>query len=238
MNILLVGYGKMGKMIEELAAEQGSRVVRALDVEDIATLQEMGKVADVVMDFSSPAALPQICEYVGRTGTPLVCGTTGHNDVQTDMLKQAATKAPVLYSANYSLGIAVMRRALAQVSAALLPGFDAELTETHHNQKADAPSGTAKMLLEVIDPHNEYRRVYGREGMCGRRGAKEIGVHSLRGGSEAGEHAVTFFGTDEVLELRHRAASRRIFAAGALKAAERLVSKAKGYYTFDDIMFE
>ena len=115
-------------------------------------------------------------------------------------------------------------------------GFDIEIVEKHHNQKVDAPSGTAKMLLRAVDPRGDCALRYGREGMVGARG-REIGVHSLRGGTVAGEHSVRFFGEQEELELRHRADSRRIFAAGAVKAARFVWQRPAGLYDMDDVLF-
>ena len=118
-----------------------------------------------------------------------------------------------------------------------MDGFDIEIVETHHNQKVDAPSGTAKLLLDAVNPAGEFDPVYGREGMCGKRPAKEIGVHALRGGTVAGTHTVHFFGQDEEVALTHRATSRRIFAAGAVSAAKKIVSREAGFYSFDELMF-
>ncbi len=136
----------------------------------------------------------------------------------------------MLWSANYSLGVAVLARALQVIAPVLGPDFDIEITETHHSQKADAPSGTAKLLLEAVDPQHRLRPVYGREGNCGRREKDEVGIHALRGGTVAGTHTVHFFGPDEELELTHRAASRQIFVNGALHIARLLPGRPKGVY--------
>lgn len=237
MKILLIGRGKMGKLIRETAESTGDEVVAALGHDDLARLGSMNRVADVVIDFSRPEALDAVCEYVRRTGTPLVSGTTGYTPEQKRRLEALGSAAPVLWSANYSLGVAVFVRALQAVSDVLKPDFDIEITETHHNQKADAPSGTAKLLLEAIDPAGEYTPVYGREGNVGRRTKKEIGVHALRGGTVAGTHTVHFFGLDEELEITHRAASRQIFVSGALHAAHLLEGKAKGWYSLENLLF-
>jgi len=194
-------------------------------------------VADVVIDFARPEALPEICSYVRRTGTPLLSGTTGLSGGDIARLGAAGHYAPVLWSANYSLGVAVLYRALAAVSEVLKPDFDIELTETHHNQKADAPSGTAKLLLDAVDPRHKRKPVYGRHGVTGPREKKEIGIHALRGGTEAGTHTVSFFGPDEVFEITHRASSRQIFVNGALHAARKLYLLPKGRYELQDILF-
>lgn len=237
MKFILIGKGRMGAMIAESAASAGDELVASFDVDNIAELAGLGRVADCVIDFSNPAALPNVCEYVRRTGTALVSGTTGLNPEQLDMINSLGSVAPVMWSANYSLGVAVFVQALKAVAGTLMPDFDVEITETHHNQKADAPSGTAKLLLNAIDPSGEYSPVHGREGICGPRGKKEIGVHSLRGGTEAGIHTVHFFGDSESFEITHRAASRRIFVTGALKAARLLPGKPNGVYDLQKILF-
>ena len=237
MKILLIGRGKMGKLIEATAQAGGDEVVAAFGHDDLGKLAGLGKVADVVIDFSRPEALPAVCAYVRRTGTALLSGTTGYTPAQKTGLESLGACVPVLWSANFSLGIAVLYRALEVVSGVLKPDFDIEITETHHNQKTDAPSGTAKLLLEAIDPAHALTPVYGREGNCGKRGKDEIGVHALRGGTVAGTHTVHFFGPDEELEFTHRAASRQIFVNGALHMARLLPGRPNGVYDLQKILF-
>ena len=163
----------------------------------------------------------------------------GYTPEQMDRLRELGQNARVMHSGNYSIGIAALRHLVAQATREL-PGFDCEIVETHHNQKVDAPSGTAKLLLDAVveaEPEAGYYPVYGREGMCGARDPKEIGMHSLRGGTVAGVHEVGFFGQDEEIALTHRATSRRIFVNGALAAAQKLVTREPGFYTFDKVMF-
>lgn len=237
MRFLLIGRGKMGKLIEATAQAYGDEVVASFGRDDLGQLAGLGKVADVVIDFSRPEALPAVCAYVKRTGTPLLSGTTGYTPAQKAELERLGAYAPVLWSANFSLGIAVLYRALRTVADVLKPDFDIELTETHHNQKADAPSGTAKLLVDAIDPAHALTPVYGREGNCGKRGKNEIGVHALRGGTVAGTHTVHFFGPDEELEFTHRAASRQIFVNGALHMARLLPGRANGVLDLQKILF-
>ena len=237
MRFLLIGRGKMGRLIEETARAAGDEIVASFGHDDLERLAKLGKVADVVIDFSRPEALAEVCSYVRRTGTPLLSGTTGLSAAQKAALESLGTAAPVLWSANFSLGVAVFVRALQAVSDVLKPDFDIEITETHHNQKADAPSGTAKLLLEAVDPRHELTPVYGREGNCGKRGKDEIGVHALRGGTVAGTHTVHFFGPDEEFEITHRAASRQIFVNGALHMARLLPGKPNGVYDLQKILF-
>lgn len=237
MKLLLIGRGKMGRLLRETAQAAGDQVAAAFGREDLGQLAWTGKVADVVVDFSRPEALDAVCEYVRRTGTPLLSGTTGYTPEQLARLRALGEAAPVLWSANYSLGVAVFVRALEAVSGVLRPDFDIELTETHHNQKADAPSGTARLLLSAMDPNGELTPVYGREGLCGKREKNEVGVHALRGGTVAGTHTVQFFGPDEEFSITHRAASRQIFVNGALRMARELAGRPKGVYDLQKILF-
>ena len=237
MRIILIGRGKMGQLIGEYAESTGDEVVAALGHDDLARLGSMNRVADVVIDFSRPETLDAVCAYVRRTRTPLLSGTTGYTPAQMAELESLGTVAPVLWSANFSLGVAVLVRALQSVSGVLKPDFDIEITETHHNQKADAPSGTAKLLVEALDPRHELRPVYGRQGNVGKRSREEIGIHALRGGTVAGTHTVHFFGTDEEFSITHRAASRQIFVSGALHMARLLTGKPAGIYDLQKILF-
>ena len=237
MRYILIGRGKMGRLIQETAQAAGDEIEAAFGREDLDRLGKLGPAADVVIDFSRPEALPEIASYVRRTGTPLLSGTTGFTPDRLRQLESLGSSAPVLWSANFSLGVAVLCRALAAVSGVLKPDFDIELTETHHNQKADAPSGTAKLLLEAMDPAHALAPVYGREGNTGRRRKEEIGIHALRGGTVAGTHTVHFFGPDEELEFTHRAASRQIFVNGALHMARLLPGMPNGVYDLQKILF-
>ena len=236
MKILLVGHGRMGHLIEQTALAGGDSMGGIIDIGNLGDLETIGRVADVVIDFSSPAALPAVAHYVRQTGTALLSGVTGLSEAELKIFDDLGRFAPVMHSANYSLGVAVFRRALEEVRE-VLGDFDIEIVETHHNQKADAPSGTAKLLLDAVDPRHERTPVYGRHGITGPREKREIGVHALRGGTEAGTHTVSFFGPDEVFEITHRASSRQIFVNGALHAARKLVTLPKGRYELRDILF-
>lgn len=236
MKILLIGHGRMGRMIEQTALAHGDSLGGIIDIGNLSDLETIGRVADVAIDFSAPAALPNLAHYVRTTGTPLLSGVTGLSEAELAIFDDLGHFAPVIHSANYSLGVAVFRRALQEV-ASTLEDFDIEIVETHHNQKADAPSGTAKLLLDAVDPRHKRKPVYGRHGVTGPREKNEIGIHSLRGGTEAGTHTVSFFGPDEVFEITHRASSRQIFVNGALHAARRLYLLPKGRYELQDILF-
>ena len=237
MNILLTGYGRMGRLIVQTALAAGDKIAGIVDIGNINELPVLGRGADIVMDFSAPAALPAVAEFVRASGTPLLSGVTGLGEAELAVFDELGRYAPVMHSANYSLGIAVFRRVLEEAGGVLRQDFDIEIVETHHNQKVDAPSGTAKLLLDAVDPNHELTPVYGRQGICGKRGKKEIGVHALRGGTEAGTHTVNFFGTDEVFEITHRASSRQIFVNGALRMARKLVQLPKGRYQLQEILF-
>ncbi len=236
LRIAIVGMGRMGTIIDEMvSADPAMEVVARVDA-DAESLGQDAPSADVVIDFSHESMLDAVAAYVRRTGAALVSGTTGYSAAQMEQLAELGKHAAVLYSANYSLGVAVLRRLAAQAAEALAD-FDIEIIETHHNQKADAPSGTAKLLLDAVNPDGALIPTYGREGMCGKRDSREIGVHAVRGGTVAGVHTVSFFGEDEEVSLTHRATSRRIFAAGAVAAARKMVGRAPGFYAFDDVMF-
>lgn len=236
MKILLSGYGRMGQMVESIAQAKGHEIIGRVDVTNVPELLTM-PAADAVIDFSHPGMLDVLCAYIQRTGSALISGTTGFGEEHLARLRKLSEYAPVLYSANYSLGIAIFKYLLRQLPDTLKNTFDIEILETHHNKKADAPSGTAKLLLAALDPEGRKKVVSGRDGMCGARSKEEIGVMALRGGTVAGEHTVYFFGEDETLSITHSAASRRIFAAGALQAAETVAGREKGWYLLDQILF-
>lgn len=236
MKVFLSGYGKMGRMLEELALERDWEVVGHADI-TCPEAYETAPGADVCLDFSGVGALQPLLGYLHRTKTALVSGTTGLTEPDLDALQELGRELPVIWTANYSTGIAVFRRMLHDY-AGVLAGWDKEIVEIHHNQKADAPSGTAKLLLQELDPEGTATVLHGREGLCGKRKPEEIGVFSLRGGTVAGEHTVYFFGEDETLQITHRAASRRIFAAGALRAAQAICGRGPGFYTLDELLFE
>ena len=234
--IVVGGAGRMGRLVREELLARGFEVLGSYDVDNIDELDAAAPAADVAADFSAPAALPHTLAYARRTGAAVVCGTTGLADEQLDELRALGEKNRVIWASNYSLGVAALRRATALV-AQTLDGWDVEIVETHHNQKVDAPSGTAKALVAAVDPTGERPVVGGREGLVGARVPGEIGVHAVRGGTVAGTHEVHFFGTDEEVCLTHRATSRQIFVTGAVAAAARLLGREPGFYDFDTLMF-
>jgi 4-hydroxy-tetrahydrodipicolinate reductase len=184
MKLFLSGYGRMGKMIQDLALAKGWEIVGWADI-TCPERYDTAPKADVCIDFSGVGALPKLADYIRRTGTPLVSGTTGYTDPDFAILQGLAESVPVIWASNYSTGIAVLRRILREY-APVLEDWDKELIELHHNKKIDAPSGTAKTLLKELDPQGTATVIHGREGICGERTKGEIGVFALRGGTVAG----------------------------------------------------
>lgn len=236
MRAIVIGKGRMGTLIAQTLTRQGDTVVATIDDQNVAQLQTLEGV-DVVIDFSNPASLSPFSAYIRRTKTPLVSGTTGYSPEEKSQLEGLGEVVPLLWSANYSLGVAVFARVLGEITPILRPTFDIEVTETHHNQKVDSPSGTAKLLLNAIDPKGEMNPVYGREGICGKREKNEIGMHALRGGTVAGTHTVQFFGEEEEFSLTHRATNRQIFVNGAIHMARLVSTKNPGRYTIETLLF-
>lgn len=235
MNIALIGNGRMACMVDALCAQTDDlHVAGFVGPGALSGLDDMEQV-DVAIDFSYPGNQQMLLSSAVRRHIPLVIGTTGLSEAQGEAIREAGKRIPIVWANNFSLGVTVLLR-LTRMAAQALPGYDVEIVETHHNQKEDAPSGTAKALLACIDPQGDYRVVYGREGRVGKRG-HEIGVHALRGGSVAGEHSVHFFGPLEEIELRHRADSRQVFAQGALRAARFVCKAANGVYDMEDVLF-
>ena len=236
-KLIVVGGGRMGTLVAaEAEAAEDFELLGIYDIDNVDELDEAAPAADVVIDFSAPAALPHVAAYVRRTGAALVSGTTGLDEEGLACMASLGGAAPVVHAANFSLGVAVLRKVSA-LAAEALDGWDIEIVETHHNKKVDAPSGTAKALLEAVDPKGEQAVAYGREGIVGARPAREIGMHALRGGTVAGTHEVHFFGADEEVTLTHRATSRIIFVRGAIACARKLAGREPGFYGFDDVMF-
>ncbi|OCN05187.1 4-hydroxy-tetrahydrodipicolinate reductase [Erysipelotrichaceae bacterium MTC7] len=235
MKVALIGYGMMGKVIEQKLLARGHEIVGIVSMDRLQSIKDISEPFDVIIDFSHPDNLASLLAYVDVHHTPIVVATTGYTDEQVASIKHAALQSPVVYTANFSLGVTVMQEVLRQITPILEDSFDIEVIEKHHNQKIDAPSGTAKMLVETLNPDGIYEEVFGREGSSKRK--REIGIHAVRGGSIVGEHSVIYAGEDEVLEIKHEAHSKGIFANGAIKAAEFLVGKPVGLYNMHDVLF-
>ncbi|MFA5857583.1 MAG: 4-hydroxy-tetrahydrodipicolinate reductase [Elusimicrobiota bacterium] len=193
----------------------------------------------VVIDFSSPTASVEHAETAMKLGKPIVIGTTGLNPDQLLAVKTASAKIAVVHAPNMSIGVNILFKTIREV-AQKLEGYDVEIIEAHHNQKKDAPSGTAARFAEIIaDTLNRDLKadaVYGREGLVGARKKTEIGVHAVRGGDIVGDHTIMFVGAGERVEITHRAHSRNAFASGAVYAAKWLTSKPAGLYDMQDVL--
>lgn len=236
MRVALVGYGTMGQIVEKKLIEKNHEVSAIVSLGMCEDLEETNAQFDVIIDFSHPSFLDMILNYVEKHDTPLVVATTGYSEEQIAKIKDCAKRHPIVYTANFSLGVTVFEEVLKQITPILKDTFDIEVIEKHHNKKVDAPSGTAKMLVEAIDPKHEYERVYGRSGVS-KRNKNEISVHAIRGGTIVGEHSVIFAGEDEVFEIKHEAHSKNIFVNGAIRAAEFVKDKPAGLYIMHDVLF-
>lgn len=248
-KIIMCGCnGKMGRVISQLVKEDANaEIVAGVDISGeiqdaypvFKKITECNVEADVVIDFSSPVALDDILSVGIAKQLPLVLCTTGYTDEQVAKIKEASEKVAILRSANMSLGINLLLN-LVQAAAKVLSAadFDVELVEKHHNQKVDAPSGTALALADAINEalNNEYTYKYDRSAERVKRNKKEIGISAVRGGSIVGEHEVIFAGTDEVIELKHTAYSKAIFGKGAVSAAKFLAGKPAGMYSMKDVI--
>lgn len=201
------------------------------------SISEFPGKADVIVDFSHHTALPSLLSYATQTNTPIVVATTGHTEEERALLKQATERIAVFSSGNMSIGINLLIELAKNASKTLGIAFDVEVIEKHHNQKLDAPSGTALMIADALsETRAETEYVYDRHSVCQKREQKEIGIHSIRGGTIVGEHEVLFAGNNELITLTHTATSREIFATGALRAAIYLAGKDAGYYDMSDLI--
>lgn len=240
--------GKMGRMITEIVKNDENAVItagvdtytetpNAYPVFD--SVEKCTEDADVVIDFSNAGAVDSLLDYCVDKKLPVVLCTTGLSEEQLAKAEKAAEKTAVLKSANMSLGINLLLKLLKDAAKVLAPaGYDIELVEKHHNQKLDAPSGTALALADSVNEAlgNEYHYVYDRSTVRQKRDAKEIGISALRGGTIVGEHEVIFAGTDEVIEFKHTAYSRSVFGKGAVEAAKFLAGKESGMYDMSDVV--
>ncbi|MDR9381194.1 MAG: 4-hydroxy-tetrahydrodipicolinate reductase [Natronomonas sp.] len=246
MNLVVIGAtGRTGSEIVAEASGRGHDVVgvatSADTVEDVRVypddeLPRLLEDADAAIDFTVPAATREHVEHVVEAGVPYVVGTTGFGEAGLDALRGASESIPVLKASNFARGVQALLR-LVEAGVEALPEYDIELTETHHSGKRDAPSGTANTILDVVDSaaRSKLDRTHGREGEH-KREKSEVGVHVRRAGTVRGEHELLLAGNDEVLTLTHRAESRRVFAAGAVDAAEWLADADAGWYAFGDVL--
>lgn len=247
-KIVLSGCnGKMGRVITGLCEERDDvKIVAGIDINDTRYADfcvyddafQITQKADVLIDFSHPDGLDALLSFAVERKMPAVIATTGLSAAQKARLEEASHKIPIFFSANMSLGVNLLID-LARRAAKLLEGsFDIEIVEKHHNQKIDAPSGTALAIADAISDvlTEKPAYVYDRHSQRKKRTRAEIGLHAVRGGTIVGEHEVIFAGTDEVIELKHHAASKEIFAVGAIRAAVYLKDKPAGMYAMKDLV--
>ena len=245
MKILISGaLGYMGREVAAQAKSGGIEVACGVDIAPgtadfplYTTFEDCPEV-DVIVDFSTWKPGADLLTWAVKHRIPAVIATTGLSEEQLAAIDEAAKVIPIFRSGNMSLGIALLRALAKKAASVLGESFDIEIVETHHNRKADAPSGTALMLLDAVKEGCESEReaVYGRHGRDCKRKKQEIGVHALRGGTVTGEHEVLFLGASERVKISHSAENRSVFAAGALRAAEFLVDRKPGLYSMDDVV--
>lgn len=246
-KIILCGAnGKMGHVIRNIvAADNECEIVAGVDINTeskdfpiYSEIDSVKEIADVIIDFSNPALLNSLLEYSTAKKIPVVIATTGFDDDQKKQIENAATENGVFFTYNMSLGINLLATLAKKAVDVLGNDFDIEIIEKHHNQKIDAPSGTALMLAdaicEEIDKPMKYE--YDRHSKREKRSKNEIGMHAVRGGTIVGEHEIIFAGRDEIITLSHSARSKEIFAVGAVNAAKYMVGKGAGLYTMKDLI--
>ena len=249
VNVIMHGCnGKMGRVITNLVEEDDNiQIVAGIDAYTgmaneypvFASIKECDVKADAIIDFSVTAAIDDLLDYAVSTKPPVVVCTTGLSANQLEKINEASKSVAVLRSANMSLGINTLMKILKIATDVLADrGFDIEIVEKHHNQKVDAPSGTALALADCINQelNNEYDYTYDRSTVREKRKKNEIGISAVRGGTIVGEHEVIYAGTDEVIEIKHTAYSKAIFAKGAIDAAKFLANKEAGMYDMSDVI--
>ena len=236
--------GKMGRVLSKCVIDDSDLELvcgispdnaEDLNFKTYSNFDNIIEKADVVIDFSHHSALDSVLDYCLKTKTPLVIATTGYNNEELEKIYDASKTIPLLHSYNMSLGINLLLRLVKEASK-ILNTFDIEIIEKHHNKKVDAPSGTSVMIANTIKnvlPNIENN--YGRYGRNAKRKENEIGIHAVRGGTIVGEHDVIFAGHDEVVEIKHTAHSKDIFAKGSIVAAKFIVNQNPGYYNMDNI---
>ena len=249
VNVIMHGCnGKMGRVITNLVSQDNDiEIVAGVDAYTgidneypvFTSIKECTVKADVIIDFAVTSAIDDLLDYSVSTKTPVVICTTGLSAEQLDKVNETSKKVAVLRSANMSLGINTLMKLLKTATEVLANrGFDIEIVEKHHNQKVDAPSGTALALADCMNQvlDNQYDYTYDRSAVRQKRAKNEIGISAVRGGTIVGEHEVIFAGIDEVIEIKHTAYSKAIFAKGAIDAAKFLKGKEAGLYNMADVI--
>ncbi len=250
IKMLLHGCcGKMGRTIERLLQDDESMIVSCgvdafgesySDFPVYKTLAEVNEDFDVIVDFSSAVAFDELIEYAKLKNAPVVICTTGLSNEQKDKLVSSSVNIPVFFSANMSLGINLLIDLVRRAVSVLGDSYDMEIIEKHHNQKLDSPSGTALAIADAVNEvaKNKKEYIYDRHSARKKRAKSELGIHSVRGGTIVGEHTMLFAGNDEIIEIKHSASSREIFAVGAIRAAKFLTGKSAGLYNMDMLIKE
>ena len=247
INILLCGSeGKMGRAVKNAA--EGSDICIAACVDPFlkgketenafSSFEDVKGNYDCIIDFSHPSVTDSLIEYAKRTNTPAVICTTGLSEEQVAEIHKLSETSAVFFSANMSLGVNLLVELCKKAALLLGDDFDIEIIEKHHNQKVDAPSGTALMLANEINSacDEKYDYVYDRQSVRKKREKTEIGIHAVRGGNIVGEHEVIFAGRDECVSLKHSATSKEVFAVGAVNAARFMKGKTSGLYNMKDLI--
>ncbi|MBE6742033.1 MAG: 4-hydroxy-tetrahydrodipicolinate reductase [Ruminococcaceae bacterium] len=247
-GIILTGAcGKMGKVIQSVvAAREDCEIVAGVDKFNdnssvfpvYSSLSEVKEEADVIIDFSNPSLLDELLEYGIKNNTALVIATTGFDECQKKKISDASEKCPVFFTYNMSIGINLLANLAKKAVAVLGNDFDIEIIEQHHNQKIDAPSGTALMLADAISEEFDkpMKYEYDRHSKREKRTKNEIGIHAVRGGTIVGEHSILFAGRDENITLSHSARSKEVFAVGAVNAAVFMKNKTPGMYDMGELV--
>lgn len=246
-KIVLCGAnGKMGRVIQNVVAlRDDCEIVAGVDFNTEAqafpvypALSAVKEKADVLIDFSNPALLPDIIAYAKENAVSAVIATTGYDENQKEMIYAAAKECPMFFTYNMSIGINLLANLAKKAVSILGSDFDIEIVEKHHNQKIDAPSGTALMLADAVceEAGSNFKYEYDRHSKREKRTKSEIGIHSVRGGTIVGEHEIIFAGRDEIITLSHSARSKEVFAVGAVNAALFMAGKGAGLYSMKDMV--
>lgn len=246
-DIILCGAnGKMGKVIRDIVAKRDDcRIAAGIDLNTVSdsfpiysSFDEIKEDADVIIDFSNPALLNDLLDFAVKKSMPVVIATTGYDESQKKQIEEASRKTSVFFTYNMSLGINLLANLAKKAVQVLGDGFDIEIIEKHHNQKIDAPSGTALMLADAIceELNKPMKYEYDRHSKREKRTKNEIGMHAIRGGTIVGEHEIMFAGRDEIITLSHSARSKEVFAVGAVNAALFLKDKPAGMYSMKEMI--
>jgi len=248
IKVLLSGCnGKMGHFIANyVSISNEMEIVAGIDSTEASeynfpiftSFKECNVKAEVIIDFSHHSLTNDLINYALKTNTPAVICTTGLDESQEEKILEASKKIAIFRSGNMSLGINLVINLAKKATEVLQNTFDIEIIEKHHNRKVDAPSGTAYMIAEEINEtlNNKMNYNFGRYGRSAKRTGEEIGIHAIRGGTIVGEHSVIFAGMDEIIEIKHTALSRNVFAMGAIKAAKYIAQRKSGLFDMNDLL--